>query len=295
MRVLVVGASGYIGGAIARVLAQAGHVVRALTRSDKGVAAAQRVGAEPVRGDLGDLAALRALAKEHDVAIHAASVTGPARDQLDRDASLALLEGARDGHGALIYTSGIWSLGATGDAIADEATPATRPAEVSRQRVHLERELLAGGAAVVRPGMVYGGHEGLAAWLGVWLPEESGHTDRVVVLGDGDYRWSPVHVEDVATLFRLVAEQRASGLFHAVEPDTVRAVDLANALARVSRRGEEALAWPLEEGRKKLGALADALVLDQRVAARRSAEVLGWRPSRAVMASVESMWRERAG
>ena len=72
----VTGGSGFIGGRLVERLVGEGRPVRALARSD---AAAQRVaelGAEPVRGDLGDRASLAAAAAGAEVAFHLAAHLG---------------------------------------------------------------------------------------------------------------------------------------------------------------------------------------------------------------------------
>ena len=69
-RVLVTGATGQQGGALARLLLRRGHRVRAMTRKPGGPAAAdlRKAGAEVVAGDLGDRDSVEAAAKGADVA-----------------------------------------------------------------------------------------------------------------------------------------------------------------------------------------------------------------------------------
>jgi len=72
----VTGGSGFIGGRLIERLVAAGRPVRALARSD---ASAQRVaalGAEPVRGDIGDRASLADAAAGAGVAFHLAAHLG---------------------------------------------------------------------------------------------------------------------------------------------------------------------------------------------------------------------------
>jgi nucleoside-diphosphate-sugar epimerase len=72
----VTGGSGFIGGALLRRLAAEGWDARALARSDASAAVVAERGAEPVRGDLDDVAALREGARGCDVAFHAAAQLG---------------------------------------------------------------------------------------------------------------------------------------------------------------------------------------------------------------------------
>lgn len=75
-KAFVTGGSGFIGGRLVERLVGDGIAVRALARSD---AAAERVaslGAEPVRGELGDRASLAAGAAGCDVAYHLAAHLG---------------------------------------------------------------------------------------------------------------------------------------------------------------------------------------------------------------------------
>lgn len=69
-----------------------------------------------------------------------------------------------------------------------------------------------------------------------------------------------------------------SGVFHAVDRAPMPMVDVARAASEAAGAGGETRSVPLEEAREELGPVADALCLDQVVAARRSAEVLGWSP-----------------
>ena len=60
MHVFITGGTGLIGSAVIAELLRSGHTVGGLARSDSSAAALQEAGAEPCRGDLADLTALRA-------------------------------------------------------------------------------------------------------------------------------------------------------------------------------------------------------------------------------------------
>lgn len=72
MHVFVTGGTGLIGSAVVAELLGRGHTVLALTRSATSAQAAEAAGAEPLRGSLADLDALRTGAARADGVIHLA-------------------------------------------------------------------------------------------------------------------------------------------------------------------------------------------------------------------------------
>lgn len=76
MRAFVTGGSGFIGGRLIQRLRADGWDVRGLARSEASAERVRAVGAEPVRGDLDDVAAMRAGAEGCDAFFHAAAALG---------------------------------------------------------------------------------------------------------------------------------------------------------------------------------------------------------------------------
>ena len=72
----VTGGSGFIGGRLIRRLVSDGWVVKALARSDSSAAKVRDAGAEPVMGDLDDVAAMAAGGQGCEYAFHAAASLG---------------------------------------------------------------------------------------------------------------------------------------------------------------------------------------------------------------------------
>jgi nucleoside-diphosphate-sugar epimerase len=79
----VTGGSGFVGRALIRRLAGEGWTVRALARSDKAAETVEGAGAEAVRGDLDDTAAMRAGADGADVFHHSAAKVDDFGDAAD--------------------------------------------------------------------------------------------------------------------------------------------------------------------------------------------------------------------
>lgn len=70
---LVTGGSGFVGGRLIERLVAKGYQVRALARSDEAIQIVQKLGAEPVRGSLNDVASLARAVRGCDAVIHVAA------------------------------------------------------------------------------------------------------------------------------------------------------------------------------------------------------------------------------
>lgn len=85
--VFVTGGSGFVGSHLISRLIADGRTVRALARSDSAAERVSELGAQAVRGDITDVASLRAAAAGSDLAFHAAARTtrGGDREQFFAD------------------------------------------------------------------------------------------------------------------------------------------------------------------------------------------------------------------
>jgi len=277
MRIFLTGGTGYVGSAVLESLVRAGHRVDALVRNAEKAASVQARGAHPVMGDLAKAQSYAQAASAADGVVHAAldySARGPATDRVALDTFLAPAAGRQR---FLIYTSGLWVLGPC-PAPADESTP-VNPIEQAAWRAPHETMVLesAGDAlrtAVVRPGVVYGGSRGI---VGDLLRDAANGLVRVI--GSGDNHWPLVYERDLGELYlRLATTPGASGIFHANDAGDERVNDLVAAIGEHVKTTPSVRRVPLPEARKKMGAYADALALDQIVRSPR-ARAIGWQPS----------------
>lgn len=278
-RVLVLGATGYIGQAVVQALSLHGHRVQALLRPGSRAAGLLPAGVEVLRGDLADSSSLSALVTpDVDVVLNLATPSG----DLDADAAAteALLEPLRGTGRAFVYTSGVWVLGATHGRVADEAS-STDPLDVVAYRPQVEQQVLAAAAdgvrsVVVRPGVVHGRGGGIPEML-VSLAAKHGSG---LIVGPAPVRWPMVHVDDLADLFVLAAERAEPGsVLHGVTEWAVDTGALAHAAARAA--GVQGVrAWSLVDARRALGeAFADALASDQSVSADATRRAVAWEPT----------------
>lgn len=278
MQVFVTGATGYIGSAVCEALQKAGYAVVGLARSEDKVRtlAAQGLGAH--RGDLRDLASLAEGVRHADAVIHTALPAAADAPQVDRAAVEAILFELSQFNRPFIYTSGCWVLGSTGGRIADEEAPLT-PTPLVAWRPAVEQLVLEAArhgvqGVVLRPAMVYGRGGGLVTSF----VQSARKYGAARIIGDGENRWTFVHVDDLADLYVRALGAASGTLLFAAHGPAIRVREVAEAASRAAGAAGKVETVPLEEARKTMGPLADALALDQQISGERAMRVLGWRP-----------------
>ena len=291
MHVFVTGGTGLIGSAVVAELLGHGHTVLALARSDASALAVKSAGAEPLRGDLADLNAVRAGAAQADGVIHLAfsndfsSADAVARSVAEESAALAALgEELIGSDRPLVTVSGTpWVPG----RVSTEADPLPTDGPVGgRGRTVTAILGLASrgvrSTAVRMPRTVH--NEGKGGFAGL-LTEIARRTGVSGYPGDGTQRWPAVHALDAAVLFRLALELAPAGTsWHAVadEGDAVR--DIA---AVIGRR----LDLPVEAvPQETYGPLGPIFATDQPSSSARTREALGWEPTHpSLLADLENI------
>ncbi len=286
LRIFMTGATGHVGRAVAEALLDAGHSLTALVRSAQGASDIAALGGTPIVGTLSDPDSYSAAAGKHDVLIHTAfeyDAGGAELRSTDQVATRALLDTASNSSTVrhVVYTSSAYLLGDLGDEPVDEDIDPKLASAASEWRLAMEQEVLARSAAsgftgaVVRPGLVYGGRGGTMPNL---FGDPQGE-QLVPYYGAGMNRWTLVYRRDLATLYRLIVESGARGIFHGVDgtPMTVKA--MAEAASRAAGWGGRTRSIAFddlpererEHARRALG--KDVAVTSSRAAA------LGWTPS----------------
>lgn len=206
MSSFVTGGSGFIGGKLIQRLVAEREEVRALARSDASAEKVAALGAEPVRGDIGDRASVQAAAAGCDVAFHAAAKvddSGP-WEEFERDN----VEGTRNvvqacdaaGVKRFVHVSTEALLIAGEPLVNVDETAPRRPdskAFYPRSKAMAEEAALAGGGSMermsMRPRFVWGAGD-TSLLPGILELVKGG---RFAWIGGGRHRTDTTHVDNV--------------------------------------------------------------------------------------------------
>lgn len=291
MRVLVIGAGGFLGSAVARRLATGGHEIHALARDSAKAAAFGERGYKPVLGDFGSDELLTAL-EAVDGVVNCSSIPF---DQ-EWPSVQPILRQLAGSNRPFIQTTGTAVLsietpdGQWREETFAEEDPFTPPPWIA-VRTETEarvREAAATGvrAMVVRPPMIWG-HGGSAQIPA--LIQSLRSTGSVCYLGQGLNLYSHVHVDDLAEVYRLALEKGVGGaLYHAVAGETSWR-SIAESIARTA--GKSTRSITIDEAREVWGDFRGPLFfgVSSRSRAVRSRAELGWVPRHVdLLADVES-------
>jgi nucleoside-diphosphate-sugar epimerase len=280
VKVLVTGASGFLGHAVCAELRDREHEVAALVR---------RPGSEPpgtsaVSGDLTDKGALARVVERSgpDCVIHLAAEIASQRDErkiaeVNVEGTRRLLEACTAADGPrFVFTSTVVT-GDAGGEVLDEHS--TLPVETAYGRSKQEGERLVRASAlrsvIIRPSHVYGP----GGWYAEEFVKRLRQPGRFAVIGSGENWWDVVRVEDVASACVDAAERAPSGaLYHVVDDEPIRYYDFVALTAKALDVG---LPRRIPVWLARLAAGADpvrAVVRSARSANGRIKGELGWRP-----------------
>ncbi|MGH7729122.1 MAG: NAD-dependent epimerase/dehydratase family protein [Vulcanimicrobiaceae bacterium] len=287
MDVLIVGASGYVGGAIASALGGRGHRVRGVARSDAARAKLEARGLHVVRADATKPQSLVKPVGEVEAVVYAVSITDAEPEKVEFQALRAIAQGLAGTEKTFVFISTAWVYGNTlGNAAGEEFAPVFPPPTLALRHQTLERLTLnmtkiGIRGTIVRPGIVYGDGGGIATMFGAATRERG----RATIFGDGSNRWATIARSDLGRLVALVVERGLPGrAYNAVDGRAFTMSEIAVAGSRGAGGNGETQMLPPEF----MGQLGACLELDQLVSAARAEADLGWAPqARSVVDDLE--------
>jgi nucleoside-diphosphate-sugar epimerase len=282
MHVFVTGATGWIGSAAVDELLAAGHEVTGLARSDASAAALLAKGAGVRRGDLDDLASIRAGAEAAEAVIHLANKhdwSNPAASSAAERAAVQTIGDALAGtNRPFLLASGVAALTQGRPATEDDSSPFHGPDSPRGGSENLALEFVDHGAHTVSlrfaPTVHGAGDHGFIAVIAAVARDKgvSGYP------GEGTNQWAAVHRSDAARLVTLGLEKAPAGArLHAVAEDGIPTRAIAEAIGR-------ALSLPVtsispDDVQGHFGWIGTFFAMDLAATSTMTRELLGWAPA----------------
>ncbi|HVF19660.1 MAG TPA: NAD-dependent epimerase/dehydratase family protein [Mycobacteriales bacterium] len=248
MVIFLTGGTGFIGGAVARLLRERGDDVVALVRTPGRAEALSAIGATLVQGGLADVDVIRSAMAGADAVIHGAAVyevgirpsERPAMYETNVVGTENVLGAARDlGIPKVVYVSTVAAFGNTEGRVVEEGyVHRERYTSYYDETKHLAhrraQRLIADGlpCVVVQPGAVYGpgDHSQLGNQLTQFLK------GRLPLLAFGDLGLSLVHRDDVAQGVLLALDKGVPGEHYVLGGEVSTLRGFIDAAAKVSGR-----------------------------------------------------------
>lgn len=281
MKVLVLGASGFVGLPAAQALSRAGHEVYGQTRSE---AKAKQLSADeiiPIVGEVTNPAPWLYLIGTLDVIIDAVGGTADIRS-ISASLLSSISTAAKDLRPAsapkltFIYTSGTWVHGDNRKDIVSDTTPCTNPAQAVAWRVDQEQRVITDAnlnGIVIRPALLYGRSGSLFSPL-----FKSASEGKVAWYGTPGGRYALIHTDDLADLYLKTSEKGSivgGKIFDAANDMTESADDFLQKLVEVSgtASGYEYI--------KPTNSYEEALTTTSLIRPYLARALLGWEPRKA--------------
>lgn len=285
MRVLVTGASGFIGRAVVPELLAEGHEVTGLARSDASAHTIATLGATVARGSLDDFDVLRSAAAASDAVIHLAfkhdlAFSGGFAEAAEADRIAIETLGASIGGDdpALVIASGLAGMSfgrpSTEDDVASREGHASPRVAGAEAALALADQGVRSSVLRLAP-TVHGEGDGGFVATYAQIARDKGVVGYV---GDGANRWPAVHRSDAATLFRFAAERATAGsVLHAAAEEGVTIRELADALGQ--RLDLPTQSVSPDDAAEHFGWLAGFIAMDSPASSGLTQQRLGWKPT----------------
>jgi len=213
MKVIVLGATGFVGFPVAQAFVRAGHIVYGVTRSESKV---KQLAAEEITPVVASPKsdAWHSYLATADVVIEALSSDNLAADgNAVFEAVSRVAPTLRPEHApkiAYIYTSGTWVYGDSRTETVNDTTPLTRPHDLVSWRIHLEQSIVRStvlNGIVIRPSLLYGRSASILGTLFAKAAQSAATGTPLQWIGKPGGRYVTIHADDLADLYVRAAEK----------------------------------------------------------------------------------------
>ena len=291
MKILVIGGTGVLGRSFCKIAQHKKYRITAMTRNPERATELQRFGVNVATGSILDADSIRVALDAHDVVLNFASAIPrklkPSSDDWDtndrvRTEGTAHLLNALSGANVFYCQAGLaYVYGDRRGEWVDE-TSAVQPNRFTASARVMEELFLNSG----NPGL-----KGVSFRFGLFYHQDAWHTQTILheirkrrfpVLGDGEYFWNMIHVDDAASAICTVLEQRDSIqdrlILNATDESPVLCREFLDHLARL-QEVHEPTRIPLFVARLALGSeIVDGVTASFRCRSERL-HSLGWKPT----------------
>ncbi len=274
----VVGATGYIGGALTERLKAEGTDVRGLAHTPESEAELARRGHTPVRATLADLDVLRREAAGADAVVWTVMSLNPAEYPGMETALVTLNEALAGSNKPLLCMGGGMMYADTGDKPVGEDGPTDLLNPIAGHALHLEDVTLAGAkqgvrSMAIRSSLVYGRGAGMFVRGPIEAARAAGEARYV---GSGAMKMSTVHVDDlVDLLIRALRDGPPGSIFNAAGDPPVTTLDLATATAHAAGI-DKVTSVPPDKAWEVLGFLGNIMSKNLWLSVDQAHAKLGW-------------------
>jgi len=282
MKVFVTGATGYVGGAVAKNLTSAGHTVMGMARSDESAAKLQEQGLEVHRGELADPESMAKGAELADAVIHTAfPQMGPGTNfeemgKMMVAAVATMVDSLKGTDKTFILTSGAGGYGDTGTTPIDESMPIVAPTHAPNEQTVTGATADGVRTIIMRLTIVYG--YGASNTIMAWI-NQSRKLGGGIYIGEGDTVMSSIYIDDLAELYRLALEKSEPGeAYNAADGSILETKVVAEAISHAAGLGGKTVSIPLDEV-EKAGFIGRLIGTSKVVSIEKAKRVLSWNPT----------------
>ncbi len=250
MRILIIGASGFIGRSVLRYAKRAGHITVGTMYSTRG---GDMVRFDMTHDDIRDAIPPDFLSANDTCAVICSAVTKIDECWKDKGRSYEINVNGTIRTLDKLNALGVKTVFLSSEAVFDgtrgyydETIPTSPLNEYGRQKVEVEEHILSRvhRGLVIRLSMIVGDSPKDAHLFAVWLERVRRHDPIICIAGQ---IFSPTFVEDVAQGIVTALERKLEGLFHLANPEFFLRDELARQFVCAVGADADIVVKPLEE------------------------------------------------